>query len=158
MASSERAARLGREIKDLLAELIVKGIKDPRVQSKGLVTITDVALTDDLGSATVYVSVLGGDLEPVVEGLMAARGYLQAQIGKSLRMKSPPRIKIASAERIQQAKKMEILFIEIEKEQAAKAAAAAAEAKAADAAGVPQPVSETAQTTQFTKSDPTKKP
>jgi ribosome-binding factor A len=117
--SGERGARLGKEIKDIVTDLISREIRDPRVTGNGLVTVTDVQLSQDNGTATIYISVIGGKLSEVTEGLMQARGFLQKEIAKNLKMKRPPRVKIAAADTVVRAQKMEQLFAEIAKERAA---------------------------------------
>ena len=51
----KRASRVSEEVREVLASLIGE-VKDPEV---GFVTITDVAVSDDLRQAKVYVSVYG---------------------------------------------------------------------------------------------------
>jgi len=123
MATGERGARLGKEIRDVVSGLIAREIKDPRVSGQGLITVTDVQLSPDLGTATLYVSVLGGDLGEAIAGLMQARGFLQKEIARTLKMKRPPRVKVASADTVVKAQKMEKLFAEIAQERASKQAA-----------------------------------
>ena len=64
-------------------------LKDPRI---GFVTVTGVRATTDLSHATVFVSVLGGesDLRRTLEGLDAARGVLQARVGRALGTRRTP--------------------------------------------------------------------
>jgi len=66
-------------------------LKDPRI---GFVTITAVRTTADLSTARVYVSVLGSDakIARTVEALNAARGVLQAQLNRELRIKRIPQL------------------------------------------------------------------
>jgi len=67
----------------------VPTLKDPRI---GFVTVTGVRATRDLSQATVFVSVLGGesDQRRTLEGLDAARGILQAQVGRALGTRRTP--------------------------------------------------------------------
>jgi ribosome-binding factor A len=64
-------------------------LKDPRI---GFVTVTGVEATKDFAYATVYVSVFGSDSEQekTLEGLDAARGVLQAQVARELRLRRTP--------------------------------------------------------------------
>jgi ribosome-binding factor A len=64
-------------------------LKDPRI---GFVTVTGVEATRDFAQATVYVSVLGSEDEQrrTLEGLEAAHGVLQAQVGRALRLRRTP--------------------------------------------------------------------
>ncbi len=132
---SERALRLSKEIRDVVSGLIAREIKDPRVTGNGLVTVTDVQLANDLGSATLYISVVKGDLQEVIDGLMQARGFLQKEIARRLKMKRPPRVKIASADTVKSAQHMEKLFSEIAKERATRNTAGPGDAGAGDSGG-----------------------
>lgn len=73
----------------MVSELLVKGLKDPRI---GFVTITGVKLTDDLRLATVYFTVVGSDTEKKAteQGLNSAKGFIRKEIGKNLRMRYIP--------------------------------------------------------------------
>jgi ribosome-binding factor A len=56
------------------------------------VTVTGVEASRDFAYATVYVSVLGSDVEQrkTLEGLTAAHGVLQAEVGRALRLRNTP--------------------------------------------------------------------
>ena len=86
----ERMRRVDEAIKEVLSEA-VPALKDPRI---GFVTVTDVETTTDLKQATVYVSVLGGekDRRRTLEGLAAARGFLQAKVNEQLKLRRTPQL------------------------------------------------------------------
>jgi ribosome-binding factor A len=67
----------------------VPALKDPRI---GFVTVTGVRATTDLTQATIYVSVLGSERERerTLEGLRAAHGFLQMQLGRELGTRRTP--------------------------------------------------------------------
>jgi ribosome-binding factor A len=75
-------------IRGVLSDAI-PSLKDPRI---GFVTVTGVRVTKDLGEATAYVSVLGGELEreKTLEGLRAAHGVLQGAIARALGLRKTP--------------------------------------------------------------------
>ena len=58
MAKSYRIQRINETIKEIVSELILYKIKDPRV---GIVTITAARISRDLSSAKVYFSVMGDE-------------------------------------------------------------------------------------------------
>jgi phosphoesterase RecJ-like protein len=64
-------------------------LKDPRI---GFVTVTGVEATRDFEHAKVFVSVLGSERERerTLAGLEAARGVLQAQVARELRLRRTP--------------------------------------------------------------------
>ncbi|MEZ5159023.1 MAG: ribosome-binding factor A, partial [Candidatus Nanopelagicales bacterium] len=58
--SEQRARRLAERIQVIVAEMLERRIKDPRL---GFVTVTGVRVTGDLREATVFYTVLGDPLE-----------------------------------------------------------------------------------------------
>ncbi len=89
MARSYRRERLNESIKELLGELILSRVKDPRV---GLVTITGVEVTRDLDTAKVFFTVMGGESEreESKQGLESAKNFLRKTIGRELKMRNLP--------------------------------------------------------------------
>ncbi|MDH3215216.1 MAG: 30S ribosome-binding factor RbfA, partial [Candidatus Krumholzibacteria bacterium] len=89
MAKSYRKERLSESIKELLGELILTRIKDPRV---GFVTITGVEVARDFISAKVYFSVMGGqrEKEESQEGLESARNFLRKAVAHELKLRNAP--------------------------------------------------------------------
>ena len=81
--------RVNEAVREVISAHISGDLKDPRI---GFVTVTGVETSPDLRSARVFVSVLGNDAErdDALAGLRAAAGFLQAQIGRELRMKRTP--------------------------------------------------------------------
>ena len=67
----------------------VPTLKDPRI---GFVTVTGVQATTDLSQATVFVSVLGTEVEQerTLQGLQSAHGVLQAQVARELGTRRTP--------------------------------------------------------------------
>lgn len=59
--------------------------------------MTGVEASRDFAYATVYVSVLGSEDEQrrTLEGLGAAHGVLQAQVGRALRLRNTPVLRFA---------------------------------------------------------------
>ncbi len=88
---SKRLNRVEEATKEVLAEVIQREIKDPRV---GFVTISRVDVSPDLRHARVYYSVLGDDAEVkrTIQGLESSRGYMRSALGKHLRLKYLPEI------------------------------------------------------------------
>jgi ribosome-binding factor A len=87
---SRRTLRLNRAIQQEISRLIEKELKDPRLT--GVVSITEVALSEDLRHARVYVSTIG-DAEAqaqTLEGFKAASGYIRREVSTNLRMRHAP--------------------------------------------------------------------
>jgi ribosome-binding factor A len=88
-----RKRRVNEAIRQVLSDAIPT-LKDPRI---GFVTVTGVAATRDFAQATVYVSVYGSESEQqkTLAGLEAARGVLQARVGKELQLRRTPVLSFA---------------------------------------------------------------
>jgi ribosome-binding factor A len=89
--ASPRVVRLADQIKVIVAEMLERRIKDPRL---GFVTVTDVRLTGDSREATVFYTVLGSEAERAgtAAALHSATGLIRSQVGKQLGMKFTPTI------------------------------------------------------------------
>jgi ribosome-binding factor A len=88
---SPRVVKLADQIKVIVAEMLERRIKDPRL---GFVTVTDVRLTGDSREATVFYTVLGSDAErtATAAALRSATGLIRSQVGKQLGLKFSPTI------------------------------------------------------------------
>ena len=108
----KRSEKVAEAIHEMVSELLVKGLKDPRI---GFVTITGVKLTDDLHLATVYFSVIGSDEEKKAteQGLNSARGYIRKELGKNLRMRYIPDIVFRYDVSVEYGSRIESLLREI---------------------------------------------
>ncbi|MGC9381955.1 30S ribosome-binding factor RbfA [Streptomyces sp. MH13] len=90
MADNARAKRLADLIREVVAQKLQRGIKDPRLGSH--VTITDTRVTGDLREATVFYTVYGDDEERAAAGagLESAKGVLRSEVGKAAGVKFTP--------------------------------------------------------------------
>jgi ribosome-binding factor A len=86
-----RTRRVGEQIQRELAELIRDELKDPRL---GMISISQVTVSRDMGHAKVYVSVLGSEeqTEASMEVLRHAAGFLRHKLGKILHMRVIPEL------------------------------------------------------------------
>jgi ribosome-binding factor A len=88
--SKFRKDRVAELIREVLADLVVRKIKDPRVVG---VTITDVRLSADLKTGSVYFSSLTDDkAEDHKQGLESARGFIRRELGRELDLKYIPEL------------------------------------------------------------------
>ena len=89
MADNARAKRLADLIREVVAQKLQRGIKDPRLGSH--VTITDTRVTGDLREATVFYTVYGDDEErAAAAGLESAKGILRSEVGAAAGVKFTP--------------------------------------------------------------------
>jgi ribosome-binding factor A len=89
MSSNPRVRKIADRIQVIVAEMLERRIKDPRL---GFVTVTDVRLTGDAQNATIYYTVLGedGDQVSTAAALESAKGVLRSEVGKQLGMRHVP--------------------------------------------------------------------
>jgi ribosome-binding factor A len=89
MADAARARRMSGRIKQIVATVIERQIKDPRL---GMVTITDVRITGDLHDATVFYTVFGGedDRAASAAALESAKGVLRSEVGRQTGVRFTP--------------------------------------------------------------------
>ena len=88
-AQTARARQLADRIRVIVAEMLERRIKDPRL---GFVTITDVRVTGDLHEATIFYTVLGTDEERAgtAAALESAKGILRSEVGKHTGVRFTP--------------------------------------------------------------------
>lgn len=88
---STHAAQVASVIHRSVQELLARGLNDPRI--RGMISITQVKVTDNMSEATVYVSVLPEENgSTVLKGLRSATGHIRGHVGRALRCRRIPRI------------------------------------------------------------------
>ena len=90
--ANHRVKKIGRRVLEELSELVVKGVKDPRI---GMVTFIEIDLSPDYKYATIYYSVMGGDAARVKEcqkGLESATKFFEYHLMKNLQIKFTPNL------------------------------------------------------------------
>ncbi len=87
----DRFEKLVTLIKQRITTIILYRLKDPRL---GFVTITGIELSRDLKTCKVKYSVIGekGDQAKTARALQDASGYIQKEVGKTLRTRIVPRM------------------------------------------------------------------
>jgi ribosome-binding factor A len=86
---SKRPQRVGDLIREVICEMLLRDLNDPRLEA---VTITEVEVTADLKLATVFFSAMGNQSreEASLQGLQSATGYIRKKMGKELRLRYVP--------------------------------------------------------------------
>jgi ribosome-binding factor A len=87
--TTRRTARVNRAIQEAVSTAVLFKVKDPRVKN---VTVLRAEATDDLRQAKVYVTVMGDEKRQALtmNGLAAARGFLQSKVADRLQTKQTP--------------------------------------------------------------------
>ena len=90
----KRTDRVSDHLKRELALLLQFEVRDPRV---GMVSITDVEVSRDLGHAKVFCTVLGKeDSQQAGESILAlnkAAGFMRSQLSKGSAMRMVPQLR-----------------------------------------------------------------
>ena len=100
MAGGQRLKRMADSVQRELSEMIRQELKDPRLG--GLVTISGVKVSPDLGYADVYVTVMGRELtddqnevahRETLDVLNRAAGFLRQELGRRIKTRITPRLR-----------------------------------------------------------------
>jgi ribosome-binding factor A len=89
MADEARIRRMSVRVREIVADVIERQVKDPRL---GMVTVTDARLTPDLREATVFYTVWGDETERVdtAAALESAKGVIRSAVGRGTGLKHTP--------------------------------------------------------------------
>ena len=89
-----RSQRVADYLQRELAALIQRELRDPRV---GMVSVTGVDVSRDIGYAKIHFTVLGSDsadeAKESTEVLNKAAGYLRTQLARDSNMRSVPQLR-----------------------------------------------------------------
>jgi len=100
-----RADRVGESIRDAIAELLLKEVKDPRLS---MVTVTEVHMTDDLRHGRVYFSCVGDEAahQRAGNGFQSAAGFIRREVARRLSLRFTPDLSFVFDPRLETAEKL----------------------------------------------------
>ena len=112
---TQRTDRLDSQIRQELMTLLQREMKDPRI---GFATITRVETARDLGTAKVWVSIMGTDVEreQTMKALTDAAPWLRRQLGGRLTVRHVPQLLIRHDDSIEAGDRVLRLLNELEQE------------------------------------------
>ena len=86
-----RSRHIAEQVQRELSDIIRLELKDPRV---GMITLTDVEMTQDNAHARVYFTLLGdaSRIEEAQAGLQHAAGYLRTELAHCLKIRVVPQL------------------------------------------------------------------
>jgi ribosome-binding factor A len=92
MPSKVRLQRIADRIREVLSEMLIKNISDPRLVN---ISITDVTVDRELAYANIFVSCVEGSVrsKEILEGLKHASGFLRHELSESLDLRAFPRLR-----------------------------------------------------------------
>ncbi|MEI2809205.1 MAG: 30S ribosome-binding factor RbfA [Nocardioides sp.] len=131
-SSSPRVRKVADRIQVIVAQMLERRIKDPRL---GFVTVTEVRVTGDTQQATVFYTVLGqeSDLAGTAAALESAKGLIRSEVGKQLGMRHVPTLTFMHDALPESARHLEDVLAAARESDARVAATAAAAAYAGEA-------------------------
>ncbi|MUL42093.1 30S ribosome-binding factor RbfA [Streptomonospora sp. PA3] len=134
MVDAARARKLADRIQRIVAEMLERRVKDPRL---GFVTVTDARLTNDLRDATVFYTVFGSDEEKAgtAAALESAKGIIRTEVGRQTGLRHTPSLTFKSDDVQRNAEHIESLLAQARMSDAEVARAASG----ATPAGEPDP-------------------
>ena len=109
MTISSRSERVSRHIRNTLADILRRHVKDPRLK---LVTITSVDVSPDLRQAKIYFATTGDEkkVQRVLDGFNKARPYIKRLLGRELGLRYMPEIRFYYDDSLDYGARMEELF------------------------------------------------
>lgn len=119
MVSKARMVRIADRMREVLSELLIKEIQDPRLLG---ISITDVEVDRELAYATIFFSSIEGEsrAEEVRAGLEHAQGFLRSELAQRIQLRVFPRLRFRYDPTFEQAEKIERLFTMIDEEKKSK--------------------------------------
>jgi ribosome-binding factor A len=117
MRQYKRSNRVGDLIREILSEMILRDLSDPRLE---VVTITEVEVTDDLKQAWVFFSARGERLqeEAALQALTRAAGVMRKKLGREMRLRYIPELMFKVDHSFEYGSKIDRLIQTIQEEKA----------------------------------------
>lgn len=111
-----RTGRMAEELKKEIMEIIQNHLKDPRVD--GLVSVTEVQVSNDLSYAKVYVTKYGSAWaqNEALQGLNDSKGFIRRELSKRFKTRTVPELSFVADESLQYGAKIEAILQEIKKD------------------------------------------
>ncbi len=110
----DRPARVGDQIRQVIAQRLTEGLKDPALEAV-MITVTAVKMTPDLREARVYLSVYGDEKtrEAALEAIERAKGHFKREIARQIKLRLTPELHFHYDESIAEADRIDKLLKEV---------------------------------------------
>ena len=97
----KRLYRLQAEIQRIVSELLIEGLKDPRIDP--MTSVSKVELSNDTSVATIYFSIYGSQKtkEDTLDALENAKGYIRSRLAKVLEIGQVPELRFKIDESVE---------------------------------------------------------
>ncbi len=106
----QRSDRVGDLLLEVIADLLRREIRDPRLQ---WLNLTGVKVSKDLRHANVYFNLLSAaedDKDAAMAGLKSAGGFIRSKVGKKLNLRFVPTIEFTYDESEEEARRIDSLL------------------------------------------------
>ncbi|MGE5415325.1 MAG: 30S ribosome-binding factor RbfA [Acidobacteriota bacterium] len=87
--NKRRLEKMAEEIRREISGILLEQIKDPRLS---LASVTRVEVSNDMGHARVYISVLGDETkkQEAMQALDKAKGFIRSEVSNRIRLRQSP--------------------------------------------------------------------
>jgi ribosome-binding factor A len=104
-----RSDRVRDLLLELVSELLVKEVNDPRIRA---VTLTGAEVSKDLRHAKIFFSSLAGSegKDAAAAGLKSAAGFIRGRVGKQLKLRIVPTIEFVYDDTEERARRIDELL------------------------------------------------
>lgn len=125
-ASGSRAERIADHIKDQVSQLLSFEVKDPAV---GLLTVTHVKMTGDMGLAHVYYTLVGDEVErrKTERALERATPFVRRRLAEDMNLRRAPDVRFHYDDNLERQERVALLLQDIAAERAEREAREARE-------------------------------
>jgi len=105
----QRSDRVGDLLLEVVADLLRREIRDPRLQ---WLNLTGAKVSKDLRHAKVFFNLLSeaGDKDAAMAGLKSAAGFIRSKVGKKLSLRFVPAIEFAYDDSEMEARRIDSLL------------------------------------------------
>ena len=106
-----RALRVADFVRDEIADILQRGMRDPRV---GMVSVNEVTVSKDLSFADVYVTSMEAETPELRDDLIGvlnnAAGFFRSELAKRHRMRTTPKPRFHYDEAVERGPRLEALI------------------------------------------------
>ena len=119
MAQGSRPERVGEEIREEIATLLVREVKDPGI---GFITLTRVKVSPDLQLVRIFYTTLGDEKsrKETEKALARATPFLRRQIGARVRLRRVPELRFEFDRNVEHQDRIEKILLDLQAEREAR--------------------------------------
>ena len=113
---SQRQLRVGKELRHLISNALLRESFYDQIIENNTITITEVNISPDLKNAKVYIMPLGGENKlEVLDSLNKSNGRIKKLISSNINLRQIPKLQFKIDETFEYAKNIENILQKIKK-------------------------------------------